>query len=289
MERSFGREMDEKEVLPRLQATELEILRVFADYCERRGLSWFIDGGTALGARRHGGFIPWDDDIDVGMLRHDYDRFLAFASHSFPVGYSVHTPDNTAGFAGMFTKIYKDGTCFDTAESLAAGVQQGIFIDVFPYDYLSSDLGEARRQRRRARFWQSVSYLYHSPVVFVPHSGFVGVLEKLVCHVAHAMFRLLFSPNDIIRHFNSARLDTENKNSDYVITFAWPEIDAIPATELLKLSSIEFEGERCPCPACIEKYLERMYGDWWVLPDQGDRKTHLPLHLKFGDGTEWYS
>ena len=63
--------------LKRLQETELEILKAFASFCDEHDLEWFIDSGTVLGALRHGGFIPWDDDIDVGMLRDDYDRFLS--------------------------------------------------------------------------------------------------------------------------------------------------------------------------------------------------------------------
>lgn len=98
-----------------------------------------MDSGTVLGAKRHGGFIPWDDDIDVGMLRTDYDRFIRLSQSGFIEGYSVHTPDNTEGFAGMFAKIYKDGTSFDTEETLYAGLKQGIFIDIFPYDYLPAD------------------------------------------------------------------------------------------------------------------------------------------------------
>lgn len=117
--------------LRRLQETELEILKAFASFCDEHDLEWFIDSGTVLGALRHGGFIPWDDDIDVGMLREDYDRFLRLASQSFVEGYSVHTPDNTEGFAGMFAKVYKDGTLFETRETRDAGLKQGIFIDIF--------------------------------------------------------------------------------------------------------------------------------------------------------------
>ncbi len=79
----------------------------------------------------------------------------------------------------MFAKIYKDGTSFDTEETLHAGLKQGIFIDIFPYDYLPADQKADHRLRRGARFWQSVSYLYHSPVIVVPHKGFVGRLEKI--------------------------------------------------------------------------------------------------------------
>ena len=92
--------MDRQEALAKLQATELEILVAFSNYCRKHNIPWFMDSGTVLGAKRHGGFIPWDDDIDVGMLRADYNRFIRLSQSGFIEGYSVHTPDNTEGFAG---------------------------------------------------------------------------------------------------------------------------------------------------------------------------------------------
>ena len=71
------------EILKRLQETELEILDAIAGVCEREGLNWFLIGGSVLGAKRHGAFIPWDDDIDMGMLRADYDRFGASAYNAY--------------------------------------------------------------------------------------------------------------------------------------------------------------------------------------------------------------
>ena len=281
--------MKDDKALARLQKTELEILNVFSEFCEKNNISWFIDGGTALGARRHGGFIPWDDDIDVGMLRADYERFVSSARNDFPKGYSVHTPDKTDGIAGMFAKIYMDSTSFDTGESLAAGIQQGIFIDVFPYDRLAADSKVAARQRRKSRLWQNISYLYHSSVVSVPHKGCVGAVERLGCRVAHSLLRFFLTQKTIVRHFNRACRIPESDASDYVLTFAWPEMDGVPIDDLRNPATIEFEGRVFPCPSKIDSYLERMYGDWKILPDESDRKTHLPLHLKFPDGEEWFS
>lgn len=93
--------MENKKVLRKLQLTELEILDVISCFCKERGISWFMDSGTCLGAVRHGGFIPWDDDIDIGMLREDYDVFCEAAARELPDGYSLHTPLNTNNYAPL--------------------------------------------------------------------------------------------------------------------------------------------------------------------------------------------
>ena len=279
---------DEQSVLKRLQRAELEILEVFSEYCAQHNLRWFLDGGTALGAARHQGFIPWDDDIDVGMLREDYDRFIACALDDFPEGYSLHTPETSPGLAGMFAKIYKDGTEFSTEESLAAGIRQGIFIDVFPYDRLAMDKKSSSWQIRNARLWQSLSYLYHSPHIVVPHKGILGSVERAGCRFAHGVARLLLNERGILLHFDKSRL-VAGERSDYVLPFAWPNMKPVPIKLIIPASRAHFEGRVYPAPALIDAYLQQMYGDWRKLPKPEDRKTHLPIYVRFADGAEWHA
>ena len=105
--------MSQQAALKKLQATELEILLVFKKWCNENNITWFIDSGTCLGAMRHQGFIPWDDDIDVGLPRKDYERLLALSKDGFPEGYSIHTSEDD-GYTSLFAKMYKDETVFAT-------------------------------------------------------------------------------------------------------------------------------------------------------------------------------
>lgn len=274
--------------LRRLQETELEILNVLSAFCTEHGIQWFIDSGTVLGAMRHGGFIPWDDDIDVGMMREDYDRFLLIIEEEgFTAGYSVHTARNTPGFAGMFAKVYKDGTLFETKETREAGLRQGIFVDIFPYDPISCDPKVESRQRLGARLWQSISYLYHSKSIVVPHKGFLGAVERAACRMAHPVVRALFTPADIASKFTDAVTCGDDAESDLMLPFVWPNIEGLPVDVLIPPVSRTFEGAEFPAPAKTARYLEIMYGDWQTLPAPEDRRTHLPQVLDFGNCERW--
>ncbi len=281
--------MDSKEALARLKMTELSILEVISDLCETNGISWWLDGGTCLGAMRHNGFIPWDDDIDIGMLRSDYDRFCELALRKLPQGFSLHTSRNTAAYAPMFAKVYKDGTRFVNQEAREAGSSMGIFVDIFPYDFLYEDSRLRSKQIRLAYSAQRRSYLYHSKTVVVPHGGVLGALERAGCRVLHVVERALTRSVDSYQNqFDRAIPDSRvGEVANECLTLAWPNMRPVCVDEILPASQACFEGKLYPVPKLTEKYLSTMYGDWRSVPAPEDRHTHLPLLLDFGNGEVW--
>lgn len=281
--------MNNDEALKKLQLTELDILEKISSLCDEHDIAWFIDAGTLLGAARHQGFIPWDDDVDIAMLRPDYDRFIEVAREHLPEGYSIHTFDDTPGFAGMFAKVYRDGTVFATKETREAGCDQGIFVDVFPYDFLDVDTRAEAKQRRVAKLWQSASYLWHSKTIVVPHGGLLGRLEAAGCRAAHYLVKAVLSRRGIRRRFDRAIVRRELHPDDVVLELAWPNIQGYRVGDLLPASSLSFEGIEFPVPRAWERYLVQMYGDWKTLPKPEKRRTHLPQLLRFPDGSSWSS
>lgn len=265
---------------------ELEILDVVSGFCDAHGLTWWLDSGTALGAIRHQGFIPWDDDIDIGMIREDYDRFVELAATQLPTGYSLHVPQNTDHYAPMFAKVYKDGTHFLSQEIIDARGDQGIFIDIFPFDRLSMEPSVRAWQISQAKLWQRFSYLYHSRNVIIPgRSPLTRAIQRAACIILHGALHSFSSESRIRRRYQSVVDRSRSMESSDYLPLAYPYNDPFPYDVLIPTRPCSFEGRTFPVPGKAEDYLALMFGDTWnELPPPGERKTHAPLVLDFGDG-----
>lgn len=283
--------MNDYEALSHLQAAELKILDAIASLCAKFDINWWLDGGTCLGAMRHNGFIPWDDDIDIGMMRSDYERFCELAPKELQPGFSLHNSQNTDCYAAMFSKVYMDGTRFENQEGRDAGSAMGIFVDVFPYDYLYADANLRARQIKTASSAQRLSYLYHSGSISVPHKRMLGEIEKAVCVLLHGIERVRCKdPRQYQDRFDNAICDDSvGQISNECLTLAWPNMAPVPVDDILPTCRAKFEGRSYPVPRYTERYLTTMYGDWKSIPAPEDRHTHLPLLIDFGDGQIWES
>lgn len=133
--------------MKRLWAVELDMLQRFSEVCERHGLRWYAMGGTLLGAVRHGGFIPWDDDVDLIMPRADYDRLLQLGPQEFREPLFFQTPDTDPALFLTHVKLRDGRTTGVTREERGRDIHRGIFMDIFVLD----EVPESRRARARHR------------------------------------------------------------------------------------------------------------------------------------------
>lgn len=275
----------EQATLRRLQMVELEILEAVDSVCREYGITYFLDSGTVLGARRHGGFIPWDDDIDLGMPREDYERFLEVAPAALGERFCVTCSRTNPCQAALFAKVMLAGTRFVTDETEEAGFNQGVFVDIFPYDAVCAESNAAKRQRQRCMMWQSFSYLYHSKHIVVPHKGVLGAAETLACRIAHYAVRAILSPGRINRGFDKAAVIAKNDpESDTLMASSYAATEPFPKSMLLPPGIIRFEGKEFFAPADVEGYLRTQYGQTWnQLPPEDQRRNHAPKELYLGD------
>ena len=142
--------------LQQLKRIELAMLDEFVRICDANGIDYFLSGGTCLGAARHKGFIPWDDDIDVGMLREDYDRFAQACKTELSDGFIFQDMNTEPNCGLVFGKIRKKGTVYSETYSSHIAMSQGVWIDIFPYDRVSNDSTERIKQYRKVSFLKNL-------------------------------------------------------------------------------------------------------------------------------------
>ena len=128
-------------MMKRAWAAQLEVLAVVEQICKQHNLQYFADWGTLLGAVRHKGFIPWDDDMDISMLREDYDKFLAVAEKDLPDEYQILDLNTSLKWDVMFARIINSDTVSYSEERLRKfhGCPYSVGIDIYPLDELPED------------------------------------------------------------------------------------------------------------------------------------------------------
>ena len=160
--------MPDRMILDGVHAVQTGLLRELDRVCAKYGLRYMAMHGTLLGAVRHGGFIPWDDDADVAMPRADYDRLLALPPEAFGAPYFLQTPESDAHcYYGGYSKLRDERTRAEEPQNRGKACRQGVWLDIFPLDRCPADPRALRRRQRRIRFLQRILFAK----VYPPSAG----------------------------------------------------------------------------------------------------------------------
>ena len=279
-------EQYDPKVLRKLQLAELEVFKDFIKICDENGLSYFLFAGCAIGVERHKGFIPWDDDIDIGMLRDDYEKVLKIYREKYTDKYVVLDIDSQETFPFYNAEIARIGTKNIPYVFKDANVPMGIDIALYPYDNVPDDAKKRRRQRSSVFFWSKLRILreFKKPVLFMH-----GWKRKVVSAMCIVMNRLLtwthFSRKFINRRYMKSALKYNNEKTRWVACF-FGEMDplkqAIKLDDLFPLVEKPFEDIMVKVPKNNDVFLKRMFGDYMKMPPVESRKNHVPEVLEFG-------
>ena len=251
-----------------IKKIEFDILKVFDSFCKENNINYFLANGTLLGAVKYGGFIPWDDDIDVLVPREDYDRLISlFADDG---RYQLFEFDRNRKYRFPFAKLC-DMTTKKEEYNIDNGVILGLDIDIFPLDVWDADLKNAKREVKQIR--KKMFYLGLSKLC-KPDS--VNLLKRAAKALVMAFCKAFGSARfilDIKKLSNKSR----QKDAFYMGCKSWciyGEREIIPAEVFSSVVNIEFEGEKFPAPVGYDVYLRSLYGDYEKDPPIEKQKSH---------------
>ena len=231
------------EELERLKKTEMEVLAAFIEICEKHDLPYFVNGGTAIGAVRHQGFIPWDDDMDVGMLRDDYEKFLQVAPGEIEGKYELMNAEINKDCLGYTMRMCKVGTKHITDEHSKYPTTFGIRIDIFPYDNVPEDPKLRKKQLRDINLYTRMYILRIIPNPTVPFKGVMGKIMSAGCFVVHYLLKAFVSVDYINRKYRETSLRYHNQTSLVAsLCDVEPEISIVKKDEIFPLQELKFEG-----------------------------------------------
>lgn len=255
----------------KLRETQQALLCEFIGICEKLGLQYFAVQGTLLGAVRHEGSIPWDDDIDVGMLRKDYEVFLDKAPGLLPEYYFLQTFHTDPEFYHCFAKLRDSRTTFieKTAQKLRR-MNQGIFIDIFPFDFYPENLLKAKwfdlkkfvfRYRLRSEFYIPQDNVRSAANVL---RKFLMYSAKIVCPSER---RALEESEKLFVGIKPGRLLINNGSP-------WGKREIVDKRWMEKTILHKYENILICIPAGYDNYLRCVYGDYMQLPPEEKRVPH---------------
>ena len=280
----MGENYYDKKVLKKLQKIELGILKEFDKICEDNNLDYFLMGGSALGAVRHKGFIPWDDDIDVGMNRKDYDKFLKLAKKYKK--YTIMNNDNNNKFPLMNTRWGLNGTEYKTEDLKDIPGNFGIFLDIFCFDNIPDDDKLMKKQATKAWFYGKLLVLSGVKKPILYYYGFVAKILRAIFFVSHYVLKLFHvSSRWLYKKAYNEAIKYKNKKTKRFAYMFDPEryTSMLDKDDVFPTKKMKFEDMKARVPNKIERYLEVRYGDYMTLPPEDKRHTHVPYSLKFND------
>lgn len=244
----------------------LEILKEVDRICIENNIKYWLDSGTLLGAIRHDGFIPWDDDIDVSMLREDFQKFLRIAKKELKEDFYLEDHSLDEMLKKMPLKVRYIKSIYIEKWDNKIDEKHGIYIDVFPMDKFS-----LKNEEREVE--QFPKYLYQLKTMRIWDKKYS--LRNFIKLLIIILLKII--PNKYIIYLNKKYyLKSLKKNKDFLISYGygltWRK--GFLYEDIFPLRKLKFEGEEFFVPNNSDKILRILYGDYMKIPDAKDRLTH---------------
>lgn len=264
-----------------IRDAEIEMLREIDRICKKNNIKYFLVGGSLLGAERNGGFIPWDDDIDICMMREDFEKFRNICPGELSEKYAYQSYRDEKSTHYIFDKIRLKGTYFSSEHSgKFDNMQNGIFADIFVFDKTANS---AFLQKFHIFLIVMLRRLIHVRWTEEPVTGKFASISKLilplVCLLPFSFYHSLFE--FVLRFFE------KSKKSKYIIDGIGLYIKkgALPLEWMSSFQPVNFAGITVLKPICTDNYLKMWYGEEYLTPPNVSKRTsgHKIARLDLGN------
>ena len=261
-----------------LKKIQIKILNYFDKFCKKNKLNYWIDCGTLLGAVRHKGYIPWDDDIDVGMLREDYDRLIQL-SEDFNDNnqYRFNCYEINRNWQYPMGKVLDINTIlYEPVKK--NGIKSSVYIDVFVYDNVPNDEKVIEKMYNRSEWLRKLNSGQNVKRFYTKEKQKYNFVRGPI------YFFLNMFPKNI---FIKKRIENSKKYSkiqtSYVGNFMGMTRMKCSKDVFHSFVELEFEGKKYPAPVGYDKWLKSFYGDYMKLPPQEKRVSHHIFEAYYKD------
>ncbi|MDE5722538.1 MAG: LicD family protein [Clostridia bacterium] len=270
---------DTQRILDQMHGLHLILADEVKRICDKHNIKYFMIAGTLLGAVRHKGFIPWDDDMDFGMLRQDYEKFISVCEFEIDESkFYLQTDKKDKFYTFNFAKLRLCGTRVLEGFSSKVNTNQGIYIDIFPIDNVPDSKIAAYFQFKRFWFYRSLLWVkcgYGSDAVKKKNSFRVAKFISKFFSIKYLKKRKL---KIITKYKNKMTKKVVTSDGSYGLNK-----ETLDRTWVDTLKEYAFEDRQYPGVADYNAYLSYFYGDYMQLPPENDRNHHGRLEVDFGE------
>ncbi len=267
----------------KIRAVSKETLREFIRICEKHNLTYFVAFGTAIGVVRHGGFIPWDDDMDVVMPRKDYDRFIEIAKDEMDESFEIYGAALQKCVQGFYLQMFKKGTIFMTKTNQKWKIHPGIKLDIIPYDCVPDDMNERKAYYNKIKTLNRLYIIRNVKYPYMEGNSLSTVLTRAACVVVYYGMKL-FGPSidKIVKKYTELQVMYEGKTKNRtMIDEGNPDKWIINDDEIFPLTEALFEDIMIKLPAKNHEILTRQYGDYMTPPPISEQTGHNLAEIGF--------
>ena len=263
--------------LKEIQRIELESLDVLSNVCRKLGIVFFLYGGSMLGAVKYGGFVPWDDDLDIALMREDYEKLLSEGPALLPEGYELQEPRINKRTPYPYMKFRRTNTTMVEYLCRNVKINHGVYFDIYPIDNLPDDDAEVSKHQEQLLKLTRILLRRQTASLSRPQKGWRSIIKKLVLFAMNIVSRMI--PHSFLtKKMNFIMTKYNHVNTKRQGNYFFPRPvnyydGVLPPVEVI------FEGRKMLLPSGYKVNLQNRYGDITKDLPEEDRVGHRPYLL----------